>query len=228
MTERKISERFKVRVSGELACFTRPEMKVERVSYEVITPSAARNILQAVLWKPAIEWRVDRIHVLKPIKWASFKRNEVTDKIATGSVNAAMKSGEPMEPFLADEKRAQRHTLALRDVDYVIEADFVLTKRAGAEDSVTKFSEMFVRRLEKGQHYRMPYLGCREFAADVRLQKEPFQAIGETRDLGFMLHDIEFREKGGNLPHFFRATMENGVIDVPELKPGLQLSGGVK
>lgn len=231
MTERKTSERFKVRVSGDLACFTRPEMKVERVSYETITPSAARNILQAILWKPAIEWRVHRIHVLKPVRWASFKRNEVTDKIATGSVNAAMKSGEPMEPFLADEKRAQRHTLALRDVDYVIEADFQLLpppKSNPKEDTVTKFSEMFVRRLEKGQHYRMPYLGCREFAADVRLQTEPFQAIGETRDLGFMLHDIEFRPTGGNLPHFFRAKLENGVIDVPELQPGLQLSGGVK
>lgn len=221
---------FKVRIRGDLACFTRPEMKVERVSYEVITPSAARGVLEAILWKPAIQWVVTCIHILKPIRWADFKRNEVNYKISIRNVQEAMKNGTPMDPFLADERenRAQRHTLALRDVDYVVEAGFRMTARAHPEDNPVKFTEMFRRRVERGQCYRMPYLGCREFSAQVELQTEFFEPIKETRDLGWMLHDIEFRQDEGNLPHFFKAEMREGTIEVPELRPGLQVSGGVR
>ena len=154
------SEPFHVRATGELACFTRPEMKVERVSYEVMTPSAARGILEAILWKPQISWHIGAIFVLSPIRWASFRRNEVL-KVASP------KAG----PIVADEERTQRNTVALRDVDYVIEAWFELTPGAGPDDPVAKYVDMFRRRLSKGQHHHAPYLGlpgvrrpCRERA----------------------------------------------------------------
>jgi len=209
------SDLFKIRIGGEIACFTRPEMKVERVSYEAITPSAARAILEAILWKPAIQWVVRRIHVLRPVRWISFKRNEVTKKLALTSVGRAMRGDAPLDPLIVDDdgNRAQRHTLALRDVEYVIEAGFrMVPGKAGPEDNPAKFSGMFQRRLEKGQCFRMPYLGCREFAAWFRPAKEPFETIEETRDLGLMLYDIEFGPK--NRPHFFHARMERGVIAV--------------
>jgi CRISPR-associated protein Cas5d len=219
---------FAVRVRGEIACFTRPEMKVERVSYEVITPSAARGVLEAVLWKPAIAWAVRRIHVLAPVRWIAFKRNEVTHKIPTGTVRSAMRGG-PLPALAAEERRAQRNTLALRDVDYVIEAGFRLVPdRAGPADTLVKFTEMFRRRLEKGQCFRVPYLGCREFVAQVEPAPDGWETErrDDTRDLGWMLHDIEFRAKGGNLPHFFQARLERGMIEVPALRPGLQTAGG--
>ena len=211
---------LKVHISGEWACFTRPELKVERVSYEVITPSAARGVLEAILWKPAIQWRILRIHVLNPIKWISFKRNEVTQKISTDNAVGAMKKGG-MPSLIAEDRRAQRHTLALRDVAYVVEAGFRMhPAKAGPEDNPQKFSEMFQRRLEKGQCYRTPYLGCREFVAWVRPADASFKAILETRDLGWMLYDIEFGKK--NRPHFFHARMQDGVVEVvpPESWPG--------
>lgn len=203
---------FKVLISGDRACFTRPEMKVERVSYEVITPSAARGVLEAILWKPAIRWVITRIYVLKPIQWFSIQRNEVTDKISTRTVQAAMQGGV-LEPLVVDEKRAQRHTLGLRDVAYVIEAGFALTKNAGPDDNSIKFRDMFERRVQKGQCYRRPYLGCREFAAEFGPAPTNLKSISETKDLGWMLYDIEFGEDQ-NTPHFFFARMDNGVVDV--------------
>lgn len=225
MTRQLDSPLFKVRVAGELACFTRPELKVERVSYEVITPSAARGILEAILWKPAIRWEVARIHLLAPVRWASLKRNEVNQTIALGSARRAMQGLARDLQLCIEHHRAQRHTLALRDVDYVIEAGFRITERAGQRDNRVKFREIFERRLARGQCYRMPYLGCREFAARFAPQVEPFEPIPQTRDLGWMLHDIEFRADGRSLPHFFRARMERGIIDVPEFEPGLRAAG---
>ncbi len=230
MAEIKLdSSLFKVRIGGEIACFTRPEMKVERVSYEVITPSAARAVLEAILWKPAIQWVVRRIHVLKPVRWIGFKRNEVTKKLALTGVGKAMRENSLLEPLIVDEdgNRAQRHTLALRDVEYVIEAGFrMVPSKAGPEDNPIKFSEMFQRRLEKGQCFRMPYLGCREFAAWFRPASEPFQAIEETRDLGLMLYDIEFSPR--NRPHFFHARMESGVVAVEPPDSWGQNGGGLQ
>lgn len=189
-----------------MACFTRPEMKVERVSYEVMTPSAARGVLEAVLWKPAIRYRIHEIAVQQDIRWISFRRNEVSSRM----------SGRRRD-YCADEDRAQRHTVALRDVDYVIMASFYLTPQAGPEDSVRKFEEMFLRRLEKGQHFHQPYLGCREFAAEVLPvdgEVKPIQ-VGVDRPLGLMFFDFDYRGDGTR-PLFFEARMRDGIIHVPD------------
>lgn len=206
-----------VRVRGPAACFTRPELKTERVSYEVMTPSAARGILEAILWKPAIRWRVDRIMVLKPIRFFSIKRNEVNSVIPADSVKTAMETGA-LRPFFADEDRAQRNTVALRDVDYVIEAKFEFTSRAGPEDNVPKFVEMFNRRVEGGQSFAQPYLGCREFAAEFMPAKGAPGPIRESRDLGRMLLDVKFG--GRNRPIWFEATLRNGVLEAPPVPSG--------
>ncbi|HOK67606.1 MAG TPA: type I-C CRISPR-associated protein Cas5c [Anaerohalosphaeraceae bacterium] len=205
----------KLRVWGKYACFTRPEMKVERVSYDVITPSAARGILEAIYWKPAIRWVVDRIHVLKPIRFLNIRRNELSGKIPLKSVKTAMKDGRsPLEVFIEND-RQQRAAMILRDVDYVIEAHFEYTGKEDTEDG--KHLDMFNRRARKGQCFMQPYLGCREFPASFRLleNEEPIPAshLRGRQDLGFMLHDIDFAEE--MTPHFFRAEMMDGVIEIP-------------
>jgi CRISPR-associated protein Cas5d len=190
-----------------MACFTRPELKVERVSYEVMTPSAARGILEAILWKPALRWRVEKIHVLAPIRFGQIKRNEVNTRLSERGNHAA---------YCADEDRAQRNTLYLRDVDYIVEAFFELTAKTGPEENVTKFVEMFRRRLDKGQHFHQPYLGCREFAAVVEsapaVLPPPDDSL-KLRPLGLILHDLDF--ENGNRPRFFDARIVDGVISVP-------------
>ncbi len=206
-----------MRLRGPLGCFTRPEFKTERVSYEVMTPSAARGALEAVLWKPAIRWRIQRIRVLNPILFTSFKRNEVNSKVPVDSVRSAMKGGH-LRDFYADEDRAQRNTVALADVDYVVEATFAMTAKAGAGETVTKFVEMFTRRLEKGQSFSQPYLGCREFAAEFLPASGAPDPIPDTRDLGLMLHDIEFGE--ANRPRFFEARLVGGILEVPPWDQG--------
>ena len=219
------SPTLRMRVRGPLACFTRPELKVERVSYPVITPSAARGILEAVLWRRAIRWHVDRIRVLSEIRFTAFRRNEVSRK-AVAPPNDVVESGGPAPLYFADEDRAQRNTVALRDVDYVIEAHFSMTERAGPEDNVNKFVEMFKRRLAKGQHFHQPYLGCREFAAEVMPADDAPAPIAETRDLGLMLWGIEYGPKR-NRPIFFHARLEGGVLEVPtDANAALVLAGG--
>lgn len=205
---------YHVRVRGPLACFTRPELKTERVSYEVVTPSAARGILEAILWKPAIFWHIRRICLLSRPRFIQFKRNEVNSRASARNALLAERSGEPLD-FYADEDRAQRNTVALRDVDYAIEAEMLMTARAGHEDNPRKFDEMFRRRLQRGQYYMPPYLGCREFAAIVEpYSGSPLPLASENRDLGLMLHDILYN-RGGNTAVFFRARIEKGVIEVP-------------
>ena len=179
---------------------------MERVSYEVMTPSAARGVLEAVHWKPAIRWVVTAIHVLAPVRFISFKRNEV-----------AGRASQQRGPVLVEEDRQQRNTVALRDVDYVIEAHFVQTPRWGPDDTMAKHVQVATRRLEKGQTFHQPYLGCREFAAEV----EPVREVPECRlppewrdrHLGLMLHDLEFGER--IVPRFFAAEIKGGRIDVP-------------
>jgi len=206
-------------VWGDRACFTRPEMKVERVSYDVMTPSAARGILDAIHWKPAIRWTINRIHVLKPIRFESLRRNEVGSKIPAGSAAQSMKAGSTAGLInLVEEDRQQRAATILRDVGYVIEAHFSLTNRAGSEDSVGKHLDIFNRRARKGQCFQMPCLGVREFPANFRLVEESERFPDRTelageRDLGWMLHDIDFDR--AMAPRFFRARMQDGVIDVP-------------
>ncbi len=209
---------LRLRAFGPLACFTRPEFKVERMSYEVMTPSAARGLLEAVLWKPAIRWQIHRIHVLREIQFTSFKRNEVNGGRANPTA-AQIEGREPMPAFFADEDRAQRSTLALSNVDYVIEATFAMTPRAGEGDNVAKFTEMFERRLEKGQWFHPPYFGCREFSAAVEPRPAIFNAIRCTKPLGLMLHDIQFDSGGRGTPHFFPAVLRDGVLDVPPFVP---------
>jgi CRISPR-associated protein Cas5d len=198
------SRTFRLKVWGENACFTRPEMKVERVSYDVMTPSAARGILEAILWKPAIRWQITRIDVLNPIRWASVRRNEVG---AVPSTNG----------LFVEDQRQQRAGLFLRDVAYATHAFFEMTAKAGAEDNVKKFEEMFMRRAEKGQCFHRPYLGCREFAAHfepMAAEVEEPQLIGETRDLGFMLYDMD-HSGAKPMPMWFRAKLQNGRVHVP-------------
>ncbi|TAN37773.1 MAG: type I-C CRISPR-associated protein Cas5 [Verrucomicrobia bacterium] len=222
---------FCLEVSGPYACFTRPEMKVERVSYDVITPSAARAIFEAILWKPAIRWRVKKIEVLAPVRWISVRRNEV------GKVASPRSAG-----IFIEDDRQQRAGLFLRDVKYRLYAEFGfippdqrgkvsnpvpewLTDSAEAvalqqpdvrpDETEAKYAAMFERRAKKGQCFNQPYLGCREFAAAFRLvdtRAEPSTPIAETRDLGWMLYDLDYTDPANIKPEFFRAEMTNGVI----------------
>jgi CRISPR-associated protein Cas5d len=203
---------------GEWACFTRPEMKVERVSYDAITPSAARGVIEAIYWKPEIRWIVDRLTVLKPIRFTSVRRNEVKDKISEASATRVMNSGRgPLEIAAADpEMRQQRAGLLLRDVGYVIEAHFDIL--SGPENAA-KHLDQFTRRARQGACFTRPYLGCREFAAHFALLEadtptpDPHESLRGKRDLGWMLHDIDFAKD--KQARFFRAQMQDGVIDVP-------------
>jgi CRISPR-associated protein Cas5d len=215
----------RLHVWGDYACFTRPELKVERVSYDVPTPSAARGILEAIYWKPAIRWTVDRIHVLKPIKFQSIVRNEVQDTVSMTKVKQAMQRGDLRGLSLAagagaNTSGTQRSSVVLRHVSYVIEAHFDLTAKAGPTDNAAKHISVFNRRAESGQCFHRPCLGIREFPANFSLLTEgapipnsTLQADEKNRDLGWMLHDINFSDNG-NTPRFFRARLEYGIIHV--------------
>lgn len=212
---------IKIHIWGEYACFTRPEMKVERVSYDVITPSAARGILEAIHWKPAIRWQVDRIHVLKPIRFESIRRNEVGSKISMRKVTTAMNANSTNDlQLVSDEDRQQRASTILKDVSYVIEAHFEMTDKAGENDNVGKHLDQFNRRARKGQCFHQPCMGTREFVANFalinsteKLPESELSEIHKNQDLGWMLHDIDFSLK--NTPRFFKAEIKDGVINVP-------------
>ena len=211
----------RLHVWGDYACFTRPEMKAERVSYDVITPSAARGILEAVHWKPAIRWVIERIHVLKPIRFETLRRNELGSKIPLGTVRKAAKGGGSGELHnYVESDRQQRATTLLRDVAYVIEAYFELTPASGPDDTEAKHVSMFNRRAAKGQCFNQPYLGTREFAAHFALvtdemPRSRLPADQRNRDLGWMLLDIDYEDD--YLPRFFRARLYNGVVRIPAL-----------
>lgn len=231
---------FCLEVSGSHALFTRPEMKVERVSYDVITPSAARAIFEAILWKPAIRWRVDKIEVLKPIRWASVRRNEVGAVVSSDNVKTAMKRGDGALGLYVEDERQQRAALVLRDVAYRLHARFELVDPArhrarfphlgppgDAEENdllrgpetPAKYAAMFQRRARKGQCFNQPYLGTREFACAFRMVEDPAaepSPIEETRDLGWMLYDLDYTDPQSPSPQFFRAQLQNGVIDLSQ------------
>ncbi len=212
----KRSNPFRLKVSGENACFTRPEMKVERVSYDIMTPSAARGILEAILWKPAIGWTILQIDVLKPVRWESVRRNEVGAVISARNVTAAMSAGSGNLGLYIEKERQQRAGLFLRDVTYVIHACFVMTDKAGPDDNVTKFEKMFIRRATKGQCFHRPYFGCREFPVEFEFlprDSEYLQPIDESRDLGWMLYDMDYSGKEP-MPQFFHARLEKGSVNL--------------
>lgn len=210
------------RVQGDYALFTRPEMKVERVSYDVITPSAARGIIEAVYWKPAIRWVIDRIHVLNEIEFTNIRRNEVSEKINETLARRAMNGGR--EPFFvsSNDARQQRASLVLKNVDYVIEAHFDLVpEKAGEDDSVEKHYNMALRRLRKGQYHSAPCLGTREFGARLGLMEDgqiPCSQLSGHVDLGWMLYDLDFSDPQNILPLFFKAEMQDGVIDLTQVQ----------
>ena len=213
---------IRIRVRGDYALFTRPEMKVERVSYDVMTPSAARGVIEAVYWKPAIRWVIDRIVVLNEIEFTNIRRNEVSDKISTREAERHMNGAN--EPFFMDatDKRQQRAAMVLKNVDYVVDAHFELTDQAGPGDTVEKHYNIALRRLRKGQHYHAPYLGTREFPATVEIIENgdvPKSSLMGEQDLGWMLYDLDFSDPADIQPHFFRATMEDGVIDLSDVDP---------
>ncbi|BCO10501.1 type I-C CRISPR-associated protein Cas5 [Desulfolithobacter dissulfuricans] len=210
------SSPFRLKVSGANACFTRPEMKVERVSYDIMTPSAARGILEAILWKPAIAWKILQIDVLKPVRWESVRRNEVGAVISARNVQTAMNRGNGNLGLYVEKERQQRAGLFLRDVAYVIHADFEMTDKAGSDDNVTKFEQMFIRRASRGQCFHRPYFGCREFPVDFAFlprDAEPPAPIPDSRDLGWMLYDMDYTGKEP-MPRFFHAVMQHGRVDL--------------
>lgn len=208
-----------VEVWGEYASFNRPEMKVERVSYDVITPSAARGILDAIYWHPGIRWVIDKIYVLSPIKFSNVRRNEVKSKVSASNVQTVMNGGSGSLYIAASEDIQQRAAMVLRDVHYVIEAHFELLKTdAEGTDNEGKICDIMRRRLEKGKCYHQPCFGCREFPADFGAWKggeiKPAYQ-GETRDLGLMLYDMDYTDSKNIKPMFFRAVLIDGVINVP-------------
>ena len=197
---------IKLRVWGDYALFTRPEMKVERVSYDVITPSAARGILEAIYWKPAISWVIDRIHVLRSVRFENIRRNELANRVSVNQRD--MDKGKPVCRYIEDD-RQQRASMVLRNVEYVIEAHFDLT---GSDDDPGKHLAIFERRVKKGQCFHRPYFGCREFPVNFEwCDAIPDTPFSGEQNLGYMLHDIDFAND--MTPRFFRAVMQDGIIN---------------
>lgn len=208
-----------VEVWGDYACFSRPEMKVERVSYDVMTPSAARGLLEAIYWHPGMKWLIDKIYVCTPIRFTNIRRNEVKDTINTSKVGSVMKNGGDL--YLATpESIQQRAAMVLRDVHYVIEAHFEMTEKAVSTDTPGKFQSIMCRRLEKGQFYHQPCFGVREFPANFKICTEvppcPDELKGD-RDLGWMLLDMDYSDLQNITPYFFRASLHDGVMQIPSM-----------
>ena len=205
----------KIECWGDYACFTRPEMKVERVSYDIITPSAARGLAEAIFWHPGLRYVIDRIYLLSPIKFTNVRRNEINSKIGADEMRKAAKSGKAVYRVAAND-RTQRAAMILRDVHYCIELHFEMTGKANASDNPTKFHEILCRRAAKGQCYHQPYFGCREYPASFSLieDKEQINTYQETRDLGYMLYDMDYSDPQDIKPMFFHAYLKNGVMDL--------------
>lgn len=210
----------KVRVWGDYALFSRPEMKVERCSYDVMTPSAARGILEAIYWHPGMRWVIDKIYVIRPIQFTSVRRNEVKSKVSADKVMQVYNGAD--KPLYISSKNdiVQRASLLLCNVEYVIEAHFEMTNQANATDNPGKFKDIIMRRLKRGECYHMPYFGCREFPAHFCLCEEEeiktaYDVVDE-KDLGFMLYDMDYSDKENLIPMFFRAVMKKGVLDLKD------------
>ena len=206
----------KVKVWGEYALFSRPEMKVERCSYDVITPSAARGILEAIYWHPGMKWVIDKIYVQKPVQFTSIRRNEVKSKISSNNVLPVYNGADKPLYISTKSDIVQRASLLLRDVSYVIEAHFEMTEKAVESDNPGKFKDIIMRRLKRGECYHTPYFGCREFPANFCLCEDDKieTAYSGEKDLGFMLYDMDFSDLDNIQPMFFRALMKDGVINL--------------
>ena len=218
---------IRLEVWGDYALFTRPEMKAERVSYDVMTPSAARGLIEAIYWHPGLRWVIDRIQVCAPIRFTNLRRNEVTFKASADDAYTVMKRGKgPLYKVVSSEgkTRQQRAALLLRDVRYVIEAHFDMTDRAAEGDSPGKFQDIAKRRIRRGQFYHQPCFGCREFPAQFRWCGElppcPDELKGRTQDLGWMLYDMDYTNPENIRPLFFRGSLQNGVLNVPPRNGG--------
>ena len=208
---------IQLEIWGDYACFSRPELKIERVSYDVPTPSAARGIVEAIYFHPGLKWSIDKIYVLSPIKFTNIRRNEVKNKISGSNVREYI-NGKRDELYLAASKEiVQRAAMVLQDVHFVIQAHFDMTDKAAPGDNPGKFQDIVTRRMEKGQCFYTPYLGCREFSAYFRKWPGgPIPAIKETRDLGFMLYDMDYTDLKDIKPMFFRAQLKQGVLDLQD------------
>lgn len=208
---------LRVRVWGDMALFSRPEMKVERCSYDVITPSAARGILEAIFWHPGLRWVIDKIYVMKPIQFTSIRRNEVKSKILASNVLSVVNGLKKPLYISARDDIVQRASLLLKDVEYIIEAHFEMTEQANETDNTGKFKDIMMRRLKSGKCYHTPYFGCREFPVffEVFEGEEIKTAYPDSeKDLGFMLYDFDYSDPNDIQPMFFRAVMKDGVLDV--------------
>lgn len=210
----------KIRVWGDYALFSRPEMKVERCSYDVMTPSAARGILEAIYWHPGMRWIIDKIYVVQPIQFTSVRRNEVKSKVSADKALQVYNGAD--KPLYISSKNdiVQRASLLLCNVEYVIEAHFEMTNQANETDNPGKFKDIIMRRLKRGECYHMPYFGCREFPAHFCLCEEDevktaYDVVDE-KDLGFMLYDMDYSDKENLIPMFFRAVMKKGVLDLKD------------
>lgn len=213
-----------IEVWGDYACFTRPEMKVERVSYDIMTPSAARGLIESIYWHPGLRWVIDRIHVLAPIRFTNLRRNEVKSTVSARTAKTVMERGRGELYLVTSEDIQQRASLLLRDVRYVIEAHFeILPDKAAPGDNAGKFQDIVKRRLQKGQFYHQPCFGCREFPAHFApcesIPACPEELRGE-KDLGYMLYDMDYADPENIRPLFFRAVLRDGVLEVPPRDSG--------
>lgn len=208
----------RIRVWGDYALFSRPELKVERYSYDVITPSAARGILDAIYYHPGMRWIIDKIYVVKPIRFTSVRRNEIKSKISASNVLQAYNGADKALYMSSKQEIVQRASVLLIDVEYVIEAHFEMTEKANETDNPGKFKDITMRRLKKGECYHMPYFGCREFPAHFALcEEEEIKTVYETvpeKDFGIMLYDMDYSDPENIQPMFFRAVMRQGVLDL--------------
>ncbi len=208
-----------IEVWGDYACFSRPEMKVERVSYDVMTPSAARGLIESIYWHPGMQWVVDRIHVCNPIRFTNIRRNEVKDTISARKVSAVMEKGSGELYLATPESIQQRAAMVLRDVRYVIEAHFEMTEKAAPGDNPGKFQDIIKRRLSRGQFYHQPCFGVREFPAHFSACETLPPCSEELRgekDLGWMLLDMDYSDPVNITPMFFRAILRDGVLEIPD------------
>lgn len=206
---------IQLEVWGDYALCSRPELRTERMSYDVLTPSAARGLVEAIYYHPGLRWHIDRIHVLNPIRFTSVRRNEVSEKLSAQKARRAAQGDDTPLYLVTSQAIAQRASLVLQDVHYVIEAHFSMTDRAAPSDNPGKFQDIVTRRMEHGQCYHTPYFGCREFPAHFRRWPGgPIPAINETRDLGLMLYDFDYSDPQNITPTYFRAKIDHGVIDL--------------